>query len=213
VTDIPGPPEHLDAPLELTPRDWERRDVYHLLTGLVVPRPIAWVSTLSPTGVRNLAPHSYFTVVDSYPPHIAFSSIGVKDTLTNLRASGEFVCNMVSVDLVEAMNGSSIDAPADVDEFALFGIEAAPSHAVAAPRVAAARAHLECRVVDEVEVGRGHLVIGEVVHIHVDPRVWADGRVRADLLDPVARLAGSWYAPLGELFSLQKPHWEDQADT
>ncbi len=207
TTSHPEPPATLDAPLELDPADWPARQVYFVMTGLVIPRPIAWVSTLGPSGVRNLAPHSYFNVVAHEPPHVVFSSSGVKDTLRNVRETGEFVVNLVSLDLVEQMNFTATDFPSDEDEFSWAELTEAPSHTVAPPRVAEARAHLECRAKDVVEAGNGHIVIGEVTHIHVDPSVWREGRVDPQLLDPVCRLAGTRYATLGEVFQLPRPVW------
>jgi flavin reductase (DIM6/NTAB) family NADH-FMN oxidoreductase RutF len=206
------PPATLEVPLELAPADWDPREIYLLLTGLVVPRPIAWVSTLDPHGVPNVAPHSYFNLVAHDPPHVMFSSSGVKDTLRNVRATGEFVVNVVTLDLVEEMNATATDLPPGVDEFAWVGLAAAASASVAPPRVARAKAHLECRVVHELAVGHGHLVVGEVTHLHVDPDVWSDGRIDPALLDPVCRLSGTAYAPLGEVFRLPRPRWSQVAD-
>jgi flavin reductase (DIM6/NTAB) family NADH-FMN oxidoreductase RutF len=204
-----APPRTLDTPLEITPGEWDPREVYFLLTGLVVPRPIAWVSTLGADGVRNVAPHSYFNVVSHDPPHVMFSSTGVKDTLRNLRATGEFVVNLVTMDLVEEMNATATDLPPGVDEFDWIGLDAAPSRTVAAPRVARAKAHFECRVVHDLAVGNGNLVVGEVTHVHVDPSVWSGGRIDPALLDPVCRLAGTSYAGLGEVFKLPRPSWAE----
>lgn len=206
------PPDELDVDLELRPGDWQARQVYFLMTGLVVPRPIAWVSTLSEDGTRNVAPHSYFNVVAHDPPHVVFSSSSVKDTLRNVRAGGEFVVNLTTQHVLEQMNATAADLPPGEDEFAWFGIDAAPSQVVAPPRVADAVAHLECRAVQEVEAGNGHIVIGEVVHVHVAPQVWRDGRVDPELLDPVCRLAGTGYARLGEVFKLPRPAWDDVKD-
>lgn len=206
------PPDHLDEPLELDPADWSRRERYFLMTGLVVPRPIAWVSTRSVDGVDNVAPHSYFNAVSSDPVHIMFVSTGVKDTLTHVRDTGEFVVNLVSMDLVEEMNATATDLPTDVGEFDWVGLERAPSRSVAPPRVARAKAHLECRLANEVPVGDAFLVVGEVVHVHVDPSIWAAGRVDPERYEPVARLAGRQYAPLGEVFGLPRPRWDDVRD-
>lgn len=209
----PAPPDNLHSPLELDPADWQTRQVYFLLTGLVIPRPIAWVSTRSPDGIRNLAPHSYFNAVASDPPHIMFSSTGVKDTLRNIRASGEFVVNLVSADLVEQMNYTATNFPPDQDEFGWAGLSEGPAHAVSAPRVKEAKAHLECRLAQEVPVGNSFVVIGEVVHFHVAPEVWRDGRVDPKLLDPVCRLAGTAYAELGEVYKLPRPTWDEVEGT
>lgn len=208
----PAPPDRLDRDLELTPADWAARQVYFVMTGLVVPRPIAWISTLSEEGGRNLAPHSYFNVVATDPPHVIFSSTGVKDTLRNVRTSGEFVVNLVSQDVVEPMNATSADLPHGEDEFAWFDVEEAPSAVVAPPRVAAAKAHLECRLVHELPVGNSNLVVGEVVHIHVAADIWRDGRIDPERFDPVCRLAGTRYATLGEVFKLPRPAWAEVRD-
>jgi flavin reductase (DIM6/NTAB) family NADH-FMN oxidoreductase RutF len=211
----PAPPDHLDVgeALEVDPEDWEPRQVYFLLTGLVVPRPIAWVSTRSPTGVRNVAPHSYFNVVAHDPPHVVFSSSGEKDTLRNVELTGEFVVNLVTMDVVEQMNFTATNFPPDEDEFTWAQLGEAPSTVVAAPRVAEAKAHLECRLVKVVPAGNGNIVIGRVVHVHVDGSVWKDGRVDPVLLDPVCRLAGTGYATLGEVFKLPRPNWDDVEGT
>lgn len=203
----PAPPQTLTEPLELDPGDWEARQVYFLMTGLVIPRPIAWVSTLSTDGVRNLAPHSYFNMMSNDPPHVVFGSSGVKDTLTNLRETREFVVNLVTMDVVEQMNFTSTDFPPGEDEFTWAQLTEAPSQTVKAPRVAEAKAHFECEVVDIVPAGNGHIVIGKVRHLHVDASVWKDGRVDPELLDPVCRLAGTGYATLGEVFKLPRPSW------
>lgn len=204
----PGPPAQLTGPLELAAGDWPTRELYLLLTGLVVPRPIAWVSTVAVDGVRNLAPHSYFNLVSHDPPHVAVSATGVRDTLTNLRGTGEFVVNLVTAELVARMNLTATDFPPEQDEFVWAGLTAVPAVRVAPPRVAEAPAHLECRVAQEVPVGSATLVIGEVVQVHVDPRVWRDGRVDPALLDPVGRLAGTGYARLGEILNLPRERWE-----
>lgn len=208
----PGPPPHLDADLELAPDQWATSDVYFLMTALVVPRPIAWVSTVAADGTRNVAPHSYFNLVATDPPHVAVSSIGIKDTLTNVRATGEFVVNLVTGGVLEEMNATAADLPRGEDEFAWFDIADAPSTVVGAPRVRDAVAHLECRAVDEVQVGNGNLMIGEVVHVHVATDVWREGRVDPQLLDPVCRLSGSLYAGLGEITRLPRPRWDDVQD-
>jgi flavin reductase (DIM6/NTAB) family NADH-FMN oxidoreductase RutF len=205
----PAPPRTLDRPLELDPSDWNARDGYLLLTSLVIPRPIAWVSTISQSGVPNLAPYSYFNVAASDPPHVMFSSSGVKDSLANVRATGEFVLNLVAIDLVEAMNFTATDFPADENEFEWSGLTPIPSARLIAPRVAEAKAHFECQLVREVAIGNSFVVFGKVVHLHVDPSVWRDGRVDPELLEPVCRLSGTTYARLGEMFRVTRPTWRE----
>lgn len=204
----PEPPPSLDEPLEVDPADWAPRQVYFLLTGLVVPRPIAWVSTISPDGVRNVAPHSYFNAVAHDPPHVAFSSSGRKDTLRNIEATGEFVVNVTTREVLEAMNFTAGDFPPEEDEFDWARLTEAPSARVAPPRVAESKAHLECEAVGIVPTGNANLIIGRVVHFHVDPSVWHAGRVDPRLLDPVARLGGTGYAFLSDFQKLARPTWE-----
>ncbi len=206
------PPAVLDEPLELDPEDWAPRQIYHLMTGLVIPRPIAWVSTRSSGGTRNVAPHSYFNVVAHAPPHVMFSSAGEKDTLRNVEATGGFVVNLVTQDLVEQMNFTATNFPPEEDEFTWAGLTEAPALRVDAPRVAEAKAHLECRLAQIVPAGNSRVVLGEVVHVHVDPSVWGEGRVDPLRLDPVARLSGRDYATLGEVFKLSRPRWDDVQD-
>jgi flavin reductase (DIM6/NTAB) family NADH-FMN oxidoreductase RutF len=208
----PAPPASLDEPLELDPADWPSRQVYFLMTGLVIPRPIAWVSTVDAEGRRNLAPHSYFNVVAHEPPHVIFSSSGLKDTLRNVRATGEFVVNLVTMDVVEAMNFTSTDFPPEEDEFTWAGLTPVPARTVAPARVGEAKAHLECRVTETVAAGNGTIVVGEVLHLSLDPSVWRDGRVDPQLLDPVCRLAGTRYARLGEVFQLPRPSWASDVE-
>ena len=120
-----APPRVLETPLEVGPDDWEGRDFYYLMTALVIPRPIGWISTVSAGGVRNLAPYSYFNLMGSDPFYCAFGSTGVKDSLTNLREVPEFVANIVTMDLLEKMNFTSGDFPHDEDEFGWAGLRRA----------------------------------------------------------------------------------------
>jgi flavin reductase (DIM6/NTAB) family NADH-FMN oxidoreductase RutF len=205
----PDPPGELDAALDLDPADWPPRRTYHLLTGLVVPRPIAWVSTQSRSGDLNLAPHSYFNAVGYDPPTVMFASSGRKDTLTNVEATGEFVVNLVSRALLERMNTTAADLPPDEDEFAWAGVTPIAARVVSAPRVAEAPAALECRLTQVVEAGGGYVVLGEVVRVHVDPAVWSGGRIDPLALDPIGRLGGSRYTTLGEILELPRPSWAD----
>ena len=193
--------------------------MYRLLIGCVVPRPIAWVSSVDADGVRNLAPFSYFMAITHDPPTVAFSSAprgvevpgprGKKDTLSNVEATREFVVNVVDDALAEAMNVTSGDYPPGVDEFAQAGLAAAPSAQVKAPRVAAAPINMECRVVQILPVGNlpHHLVIGEIVHLHVRDDVYdaATGRIDMRRLRPVGRLAGQMYTHVHDIFEMTRP--------
>jgi len=203
------PPKVLEAPLEVAPADWPDREFYLMMTALVVPRPIGWISTVSAAGVRNVAPYSYFNLMGSDPFFCAFGSTGVKDSLANIREVPQFVCNIVTMHVLEKMNFTSADYPREQDEFEWAGLTPVPSVKVRPPRVGEARAHLECELVQVVSERNTHVVIGRVVHVHVDPSVWKDGRVDPRLLDPVCRLSGSLYANLGDIFSVQRPVWKD----
>jgi len=208
-----APPRVLDRPLEVAPGDWQRQDFYHLLTALVVPRPIGWISTVSAAGVRNLAPYSYFNLMGTRPAYVAFGSSGVKDSLSNLKEVPEFVANIVTMDLLEHMNFSSGDFPSAEDEFGWAGLTPVPSAKVRPFRVGEAKAHLECEMAQVVSDGDTHIVLGRIVHVHVSPAAWKDGRVDPRKLDPVCRLSGSAYGVLGEIVNVQRPEWKNVAGT
>lgn len=204
----------MDDPREptrtLLPADHETRALYFLLNSLVVPRPIAWVSTRAADGTRNLAPHSYFTVVASDPPSLAFTSIGDKDTVRNVRDTGDFVVHVADHALVERMNLTSADAPPHVSEFELAGLTAVAAEHVHSSIVAEAPVAIECRLDRIVEVGNGRLVIGQVATFHVAERLF-DERDRVDpaKLDAVARMGGSTYATTRDRFELRRPSYAD----
>lgn len=195
---------------EFVPSELPGKAAYYMLTSLVVPRPIAWVSTLAASGSRNLAPHSYFNAISSDPLIIHFTSTGVKDTLRNVRETGEFVVNVVSKDLVEPMNLTAADFPPEEDEFTWAGLESTPSNRVEPPRVSRAKAAFECKVNKIVSLGNGNMVFGDVLCIHVDESVLRDGRVDPGLLQPIARLGGSLYSDAAAgIFSLKRPAWDE----
>jgi flavin reductase (DIM6/NTAB) family NADH-FMN oxidoreductase RutF len=202
-----GPPTLLEQDLEVGPDDWKGRAFYFLMNALVIPRPIGWISTISARGIRNLAPYSHFNLMGSNPFYLAFASTGVKDTVTNLREVPEFVANIVSISLLERMNFTACDFPAEEEEFGWAGLTPVPSVKVRPPRAAEAKAHLECQVAQIVTDGNTNIVLARIVHAHVDPSVWRNGRVDPKLLDPACRLAGSGYAALGELVNVQRPEW------
>lgn len=171
-------------------------NAYHLLTALVVPRPIAWVTSLSADGVVNLAPHSFFTVASARPPIVQFTSVGRKDTLRNVTATGEFVVNLATEALTEQINASSAPYPSEVGEADVLGIATEPSERVAAPRVAESPASIECRLHSTVPVGESTLVLGDVVTITVDRDVLDGDHPRFDLLRPMSRLGrDEWGLP------------------
>lgn len=182
----------------------------HLMNALVVPRPIAWVGSQNAAGVRNLAPFSYFNVVNSAPPvvMVSFSPKGKKDSLANILETEEFVVNVVTHRLRHPMVASAADVAADVDEMALLGLEAAPSTAVGPTRVAHAAAALECRLHGVMPVFGSTVVFGRVLVVHVSDRVIRDGRVPAELLEPVARLGGSMYTTVTSTYRIDRPKTE-----
>jgi flavin reductase (DIM6/NTAB) family NADH-FMN oxidoreductase RutF len=167
---------------------------------LVVPRPIGWITTLSPEGDVNLAPFSFFNAVGDAPPLVAFAPQGrkpdrpIKDSLANVEATGEFVCNLATYDLREQMNLTSAHLPAGADEMCAAGLTPLPSRLVKPPRVAESPAHLECRYLQTVDLPawdpaeRQVLVIGEVVGVHIDDRLIKDGRVDIVGARPIARM-------------------------
>lgn len=178
--------------------------VYHLLNAIVVPRPIAWVSTRSADGVDNLAPHSYFTVSSVIPPVVQFTSVGTKDSLRNAQATGEFVVSVCTEPLADEVNTTAVPFPAHDSEFDAAGLTREPSARVAPPRVAESPVSIEC-VLDGVRsFGASTVVFGRVVWIAVRPEVIRDDRVAIDLLRPIARLAGADYSTIGEVFAIKR---------
>jgi flavin reductase (DIM6/NTAB) family NADH-FMN oxidoreductase RutF len=183
----------------------------HVLNAIVAPRAIAWVGSVGEDGTQNLAPHSYTTVFSTDPPIVGFVSTGEKDTLRNVRQSGEFTYNVVGDELLDVMNLTSADFPAEISEFAWTGLTPVPGEKVSAPRVAEAPASMECRVVQIAQVpgARSWLVLGEVVAFHVSGRVWKNERIDLDAVRPLARLGGSDYARFGEITTLKRPVYKN----
>lgn len=173
--------------------------IYPWLTSVVVPRPIAWVSTRSADGVDNLAPHSFFTIAGIDPPVLAFTSVGEKDTLRNVQATGEFVVCVSTEATMEQVNLTGTSFPSDVSEFNAAGLRREPSLRVRPPRIAESPVALECRLVDTRVFGDCTVVFGEVVHVAVDEGVLRDGRPAIDLLRPVARLGANEWSTIGEV--------------
>ncbi len=196
------------------PAEIDAQLAYKLMASLVVPRPIGWTSTIGADGRDNLAPFSFFMMITSTPPHIALS-IGArdgeeKDTLRNIRATGELVINAVSATLGPQMAITAAEWPADVDEFVASGLTPVASEVVRPRRVAEAAANLECVVRQILPVGGmpygAHLVIAEVVRIHVrDDLVIANNRIDLQRLDALGRLTGDWYCSTAEQYEIHKP--------
>ena len=191
------------------------RDAYALLISVILPRPIAWVSTVSADGRGNLAPFSFFQGVTANPPTLLFVAANTregakKDTLRNIEATGEFTVNLVPYSLAEAMNATSASLPHGESEFERFGIRAAPAARVRPPRVADSPVSLECVLDRIVSVGEGPLagnvIFGRILHAHVDDAVLgADGRPDPAKLDLIGRLGGEGYVRTRERFDLRRP--------
>jgi flavin reductase (DIM6/NTAB) family NADH-FMN oxidoreductase RutF len=192
------------------------RDAYKLMIGSIVPRPIAWVSTISLDGALNLAPFSFFTVVAADPMTICFSPMrrgadgGKKDTLTNIEATGEFVVNIVSERLAGQMNLTSGEFPPDVSEFQEAGLTPVASALVKPPRVGESLVAYECKLLQVIEVGgakagAGALVLGSVKRLYVADELLDGGRIKLDVLQPIGRMAGNDYVRCTDLFTVQRP--------
>jgi flavin reductase (DIM6/NTAB) family NADH-FMN oxidoreductase RutF len=201
--------------VKLDPRTFD--NFYRVLTGVVVPRPIALVSTISIDGILNLAPFSFFNAVASNPPTIVFSSSRHtddkrKDTLSNIEQTGEFVVNVVVDDIAEAMNRTAAEFPAEVSEFELAGLTPEASDLVKAPRVAESPVNMECKLQQVIPLGQGAhehgLVIGEVVLMHVRDDILNGHRVNHHILKPTGRLAGSMYCHTSEVFEMVRPVYQ-----
>ncbi len=188
--------------------------IYPLLNSVVVPRPIAWVSTRSPDGVDNLAPHSFFTIACVKPPVVQFTSVGEKDSLRNAVATGEFVVSVCTEPLMEQVNLTGTDYPAHVSEFDVVpGLSREPSEKVAPPRVAESPVALECRLAGTQSFGDSTVVFGEVVWAVVDEAVLRDGRPEVTLLQPVARLGADEWSTIGVISSRRRVPWSEVGGT
>ena len=193
--------------------DLDPQQTYKLITGVVVPRPIAWVCTRSPEGVLNVAPFSAFTFVSNKPPMLGINvgrKAGVrKDTGRNIHANGEYVVHICDDSFVEAIHESAVEHPPEVSEVELLGLEVAPSRCISVPRLLAPPVAMECRVERILRVGRsgGHLVLGEAVFFHVRRDLWVGGQVSPEGFRPVARLGSTAYAKMGEIFHSPRPDW------
>jgi flavin reductase (DIM6/NTAB) family NADH-FMN oxidoreductase RutF len=190
-------------------------DRYKVLASVVLPRPIAWVVSRNASGALNAAPFSFFNAVGAAPPLIMFSVTSQaghwKDTLNNVRASGEFVVNLVPEDLAQQMNITAVNAPAGVDETQLAGLEMMPSKAIGVPRIAGSPVALECRLYKEIELGANVMVIGEVLHAAVRSSAFANRErlyIDPDRLQLIGRMAGAGgYCRTRDQFTMDRPVW------
>ena len=207
--------------MDVQPASLAHKDFYGILLNAVAPRPIAWVSTVSKAGHPNLAPFSFFNVVCTDPPLLGFApglrkpvtdsaTLGIpKDTLRNVRETGEFVVNIVTYELAEAMNLTSGDYDASVSEFDVARIESAPSKLVRPSRVAASPVSFECKLHQILDFSTGpdggSLVIGRIVSIHMGDAYLKDGRLDRDQLDLIGRMGGLQYTRTRQRFNLIRP--------
>lgn len=182
------------------------------LKAIIAPRPIGWISSLDKNGRANLAPYSFFNCVADNPPIVMFSSSNYKDTAANIDATGEFVCNMASLDLKDEMNKSSAAVAHGVNEFELAGLEAAPSRLVKPPRVAKAVTALECKHLQTVRMKAldgsdvdSWVIFGQVVGIHIDESILVNGMIDVTKYKPLARLGYMDYAAVTEVFQMGRP--------
>ena len=199
----------------IDPSQHDYADIYKLMIGIIIPRPIAFVSSIDSDGILNLAPFSYFTACSSNPPVVCFcTSVRSeprphKDTLENIRATGEFVVNVVSEEIAEQMNKTSADVPPEVDEFVLSGLTPVASDLVKPPRVAESKAQMECKLRQIVPVsekpGGGVLVLGEVLRFHILESVMDGLKVDPGKLKAIGRMGGPTYVRTDDRFNMERP--------
>ncbi len=202
--------------MEIEAASLDNEATYKLMIGSVVPRPIAWLTTISPSGLVNAAPFSAYTMVSIRPPIVIVNCArrdGVsKDTARNAEATGGFVLNVVSEDLAALVHKTAAYYPPNVSETDTLGIELAPSRRVTPPRITAAPVNLECKLLQILEFGEEHdqNLVGEVVYFHVRDSIYADGKIDQNRLRPLARLGGPTYARLGEFITMPVEKKTDQ---
>lgn len=201
--------------MTIDPGSTDPRNIYALMTGAILPRPIAFVSTVSADGVRNLAPFSFFTGISANPPVICFAPLvrgsdgGRKDTLRNVEETGEFVINVVSEEIAQQMNACAPEFPPDVDEFEISGLTPVASDLVKPPRVAESKISMECRLFRIVEVSDkplgGSLVLGEILRFHIADALLDGFHVDAGQLNAIGRMGGPEYARTTDRFPMVRP--------
>ncbi len=201
--------------LRFDPGGSSAADIYKLMIGMVVPRPIAFVSSLDERGVRNLAPFSYFMACTADPPVVCFSSsfrsgtAATKDTLRNIVATKEFVVNIVSEEFADKMNLTSAEVPPEVDEFEISGLTPMASELVKPPRVGESHAQMECRLRQLLPIGEapggGTIVFGDVLRFHVDEAVVNGYKIDPDKLKAVGRMGGPTYVRTRDRFDMTRP--------
>ncbi|MBN6886670.1 flavin reductase (DIM6/NTAB) family NADH-FMN oxidoreductase RutF [Cytobacillus horneckiae] len=201
--------------MEITPENQKWKENYKLLVGSILPRPIAFVTTVDSSGIVNAAPFSFFTAICADPMLICFSPMrngtgAKKDTLANIEATKEFVINIVNEEMAEQMNICAANYSSSVDELDESGLTKSKSITVKPPRVQQSLVHLECKLHEVLHfgdnAGSGSLVIGKVEHIHVDDTLYENGKINAEKLKPIGRMAGSIFTkPMTDIFEMARP--------
>ena len=210
--------------MQLEPTSLDPREMYKLMTGFIVPRPIAWVSTVAEDGGFNLAPFSFFNGVAANPPTVSVSILHNpggdhrKDTWRNIEATGEFVVNIVSEEVARKMNDTSTEFPPEIDEFEMAGLTPLPAVTVRAPRVEEAPVSMECSLFESVRVGEGiggaTLIVGTVSYVHIrDDIVNEKNYIDVAELAPIGRSAGADYVYVRDTFTMERNHYDPEAAT
>ncbi|MFC2035842.1 flavin reductase family protein [Chloroflexota bacterium] len=200
--------------MKIDPRNMDNMEFYRLFSSVVVPRPIAWVSTIGKNGIFNLAPFSFFGII-SPSPALIYINIGrkragqKKDTLVNIESSKDFVVNIVSEDLAEAMNRSSTEYPSEVDEYKEVGLNPVKADIVTSPMLAESPVNMECQLFDMMEFGdfprRSSVVIGEVVRVHIKEELYANGEIQFSVLRVLGRHSGNLYCRTTDIIEMERP--------
>ena len=203
-----------DAPsrVRFDPTELDRNAFYRVLNSVVVPRPIAWVCSRSADGVLNLAPHSFYTVACVEPPVVQFTSVGRKDSLRNVEATGEFTVSLTPESLFEQINATGTDFPPDTNESEVCGVRMEPSDRVGVPRVAGSPVALECTLHSTVRLGDSTVVFGRVELITAWQSAVRDGRPRIEELRPLARLGGNEWSTIGEVKEIRRIPYKKWAE-
>jgi flavin reductase (DIM6/NTAB) family NADH-FMN oxidoreductase RutF len=200
--------------MDLDPESLPARERYYLMIATILPRAIAWVSTVSPEGVTNLAPFSFFTGITANPMSVCFAPVNdrdgkEKDTLINVRKTRQFVVNLATEDNAEKMNQTSVNYPYGVSEFEKAGLTPVPSLKVKPPKVKESPIHMECELFEIVTLSPGplggNLIIGKVVMFHADDSVWNGGNIRHQDLKTVGRMEGAWYSRTRDAYEMPRP--------
>lgn len=200
--------------MKIDPANLNRQDAHALLVGAILPRPIAFVSTVGKDGIHNIAPFSFFTGMSTKPAVVGFA-VGCrrdgtkKDTLVNIEYTKDYVINLVNEELAEAMNQAAGEYPSHVDEFKVAGLTPVKSDLVKSPRVAESPVNMECRLMQILEFGQSpnvnSFIIGEVVGVHVQEETWVDGVIKASKVKAIGRLGEDLYCRTKDIFEMKRP--------